>query len=33
MCIRAVAQAAKAHPLYLEDTYRDARNWVAYDTK
>jgi hypothetical protein len=29
MCIRAVERAAKAHPPYLETTYRDARNNVA----
>ena len=33
MCIRAVARAAQDHPLYLEETYRDARNWVAYNMK
>ena len=33
MCIRAVAQAAQDHPDYLETTYRDARNWVAYNMK
>jgi hypothetical protein len=31
--IRAVARAAKDHPSYLETTYRDARNWVAYNMK
>jgi hypothetical protein len=30
---RAVAQAAQDHPLYLETTYRDAENWVAYNMK
>jgi epoxyqueuosine reductase QueG len=33
MCIRAVARAAQDHPDYLETTYRDARNWVAYTMK
>jgi len=33
MCIRAVERAAKAHPPYLETTYRDARNYVAYCMK
>ena len=28
--VRAVAQAAQDHPPYLETTYRDARNCVAY---
>jgi hypothetical protein len=30
---RAVAQAAQHHPPYLETTYRDAQNWVAYNMK
>ena len=30
---RAVALAAQDHPPYLETTYRDARNWVAYNMK
>jgi hypothetical protein len=30
---RAVARAAEDHPGYLETTYRDARNWVAYHEK
>jgi hypothetical protein len=33
MCIRAVERAAKANPPYLEMTYRDARNHVAYCMK
>ena len=32
-CVRAVALAAKKHPHYLEATYRDARNHVAYCMK
>jgi hypothetical protein len=32
-CIRAVGRAAQDHPPYLETTYRDARNWVAYCMK
>jgi hypothetical protein len=28
--VRAVAQAAKKHPHYLDATYRDARNNLAY---
>jgi hypothetical protein len=28
--VRAVAQAAKKHPDYLDTTYRDARNYLAY---
>ena len=31
--VRAVARAAQNHPGYLETTYRDARNWVAYNMK
>lgn len=31
--IRAVAAAARDNPPYLETTYRDARNWVAYSMK
>jgi hypothetical protein len=30
---RAVARAAQDHPPYLETTYRDAQNWVAYNMK
>jgi hypothetical protein len=30
---RAVARAARDHPPYLETTYRDAENWVAYNMK
>jgi hypothetical protein len=30
---RAVARAAQDHPDYLEITYRDARNRVAYNMK
>ena len=30
---RAVAQAARHNPPYLEITYRDAENWVAYNMK
>jgi hypothetical protein len=30
---RAVAKAARDNPPYLETTYRDARNWVAYCMK
>jgi hypothetical protein len=30
---RAVARAAQDHPPYLETTYRDAENWVAYNMK
>ena len=30
---RAVARAARNHPGYLETTYRDAENWVAYNMK
>jgi hypothetical protein len=33
MCIRAVARAAQDHPFYQEATYRDARNWIAYNMK
>ncbi|MGO8912564.1 MAG: hypothetical protein ACLQDM_25005 [Bradyrhizobium sp.] len=33
MCIRAVERAAKDNPPYLETTYRDARNHVAYCMK
>ncbi len=29
----AVARAAQNHPPYLETTYRDAENWVAYNMK
>jgi hypothetical protein len=29
----AVARAAEDNPPYLETTYRDARNWVAYNMK
>jgi len=32
-CLRAVARAAQDHPPYLETTYRDARNRVAYCMK
>lgn len=31
--VRAVARAAKDHPFYLATTYRDARNWLAYNMK
>lgn len=31
--MRAVAQAAKKHPNYLDTTYRDARNNLAYHMK
>jgi hypothetical protein len=31
--VRAVAQAAKKHPHYLDATYRDARNNLAYHMK
>jgi hypothetical protein len=31
--VRAVVRAALDHPLYLDTTYRDARNWVAYNMK
>jgi hypothetical protein len=31
--IRAVALAARDNPPYLETTYRDARNWVAYNMR
>lgn len=31
--VRAVAQAAKTHPHYLDATYRDARNNLAYHMK
>jgi hypothetical protein len=30
---RAVAQAARDNPPYLETTYRDAQNWVGYNMK
>ena len=30
---RAVARAAQENPPYLETTYRDAQNWVAYNMK
>jgi hypothetical protein len=30
---RAVARAARENPPYLETTYRDAENWVAYTMK
>jgi hypothetical protein len=33
MVVRAVAQAAQRNPPYLETTYRDARNYVAYNMK
>jgi hypothetical protein len=33
MCIRAVEHAARRNPPYLETTYRDARNHVAYCMK
>jgi hypothetical protein len=33
MCIRAVERAARDNPPYLETTYRDARNYVAYCMK
>jgi hypothetical protein len=29
----AVARAARENPPYLETTYRDAENWVAYNMK
>ncbi len=29
-CVRAVARAARENPSYLENTYRQARNDVAY---
>jgi hypothetical protein len=32
-CVRAVARAAKESPFYLESTYRQARNDVAYYIK
>jgi hypothetical protein len=32
-CVRAVAVAAKRHPNFLEQTYKDARNHVAYYMK
>jgi hypothetical protein len=32
-CVRAVAQAAKESPQYLESTYQQARNDVAYYNK
>lgn len=32
-CVRAVARAAKESPLYLESTYQQARNDVAYYNK
>ena len=32
-CLRAVERAAQNHPPYLETTYRDARNRVAYCMK
>jgi hypothetical protein len=32
-CVRAVARAAKESPLYLESTYHQARNDVAYYNK
>ena len=32
-CLRAVERAAQDHPPYLETTYRDARNRVAYCMK
>lgn len=32
-CVRAVAVAAKKHPHFLEQTYKDARNHVAYYMK
>jgi hypothetical protein len=31
--VRAVARAAKEHPGYLATTYRDARNWIAFNMK
>jgi uncharacterized protein (DUF4415 family) len=31
--VQAVAQAAQDGPPYLETTYFDARNWVAYNMK
>jgi hypothetical protein len=31
--VRAVARAAQDHPLYLETTYRDARNRVTWNMK
>ena len=33
MCVHAVSRAAQEHAPYLEITYRDARNWVAYNMK
>jgi hypothetical protein len=32
-CVRAVAVAAKKHPHFLDQTYKDARNHVAYYMK
>ena len=32
-CVRAVARAAKENPVYLESTYQQARNDVAYYNK
>jgi hypothetical protein len=32
-CVRAVALAAKKHPHFLDRTYEDARNYVAYCMK
>jgi len=32
-CVRAVALAAKKHPHFLDQTYQDARNHVAYCMK
>jgi hypothetical protein len=31
--VHAVAQAARDNPPYLETTYRDAENWVAFNMK
>jgi hypothetical protein len=31
--VRAVAQAARQSPAFLETTYFDARNWVAFNMK
>ena len=33
MSVHAVRRAAQEHEPYLETTYRDARNWVAYNMK
>jgi len=32
-CARAVAVAARKHPHFLDQTYQDARNHVAYHMK